>query len=428
MIAHLRGKLISKHPNQAIVEAAGVGYDVTISVPTFSDLPAVNSDVAFFIHTHVREDALALFGFLRAQDKQLFERLLSVSGIGPKLAITILSGMPAESMVAAIKGNNVAALTRIPGIGKKTAERMVLELRDKLDAFGIPAEAAPATSPVEEDVISALVNLGYQRPLAEKALARLGSVAGETFDGAFPQSHGCVGKVRTSAKLVGLPSEIRITLGLSMRRFSPSALFFLCMAIMVLALSLHAADKKQQQSFYIKPDQTADIAAGTKMVIAKQNCENWAMAAGVETLLQRQNVALDQSFWVMRLNGGELCVDPAPTIEALSLVVNKEFVLDDGRHVLLEVHFVPGPPVDVDAVIAGLKLQQLTLLLWRGHPYYLTGITYDERIGRDGTRFFEVKELRLANTYAKMPGVTFEKGRDDPSEIQGILSVVVQSQ
>src|SRR6516164_7028184 len=177
MIAHLRGRLISKHPNQAIVETGGVGYDITISVPTFSELPALNTEVSFFIHTHVREDALALFGFLRAQEKQLFEKLLSVSGIGPKLAITILSGMAADAMVAAIKGNNVASLTRIPGIGKKTAERMVLELRDKLEAFGVPAAAA-AASPVAEDVISALVNLGYQRPLAERALARLGNIAG----------------------------------------------------------------------------------------------------------------------------------------------------------------------------------------------------------------------------------------------------------
>jgi len=193
MIAHLRGKLISKHPNQAIVEAGGVGYDVTISVPTFSELPALNAEVSFFIHTHVREDALALFGFLRAQEKQLFEKLLSVSGIGPKLAITILSGMPADAMVAAIKGNNVAALTRIPGIGKKTAERMVLELRDKLDAFGVPPEAA-AMSPVEEDVISALVNLGYQRPMAERALARLGNLSGESFDGLFRKAMAALAK------------------------------------------------------------------------------------------------------------------------------------------------------------------------------------------------------------------------------------------
>src|SRR6516225_9658315 len=183
MIAHLRGKLISKHPNQAIVEAAGVGYEVNISIPTFSTLPALGMEVAMFIHTHVREDALSLFGFLRSEEKQLFEKLMSVSGIGPRLAITILSGMPADTMVAAIKGNNVASLTRIPGIGKKTAERMVLELRDKLETFGVPAAAA--ASPVEEDVISALVNLGYQRPLAEKTLARLGNIAGEPFDSVF---------------------------------------------------------------------------------------------------------------------------------------------------------------------------------------------------------------------------------------------------
>jgi Holliday junction DNA helicase RuvA len=194
MIAHLRGRLISKHPNQAIVETGGVGYDITISVPTFSELPALNAEVSFFIHTHVREDALALFGFLRVQEKQLFEKLLSVSGIGPKLAITILSGMPADAMVAAIKGNNIAGLTRIPGIGKKTAERMVLELRDKLDAFGIAAETMAAASPVEEDVISALVNLGYQRAMAEKALAKLGNVSAESFDGLFRKAMAALAK------------------------------------------------------------------------------------------------------------------------------------------------------------------------------------------------------------------------------------------
>lgn len=194
MIAHLRGKLISKHPNQAIVEAGGVGYDVVISVPTFSDLPGLNAEVSLFIHTHVREDALALFGFLRPQEKQLFEKLLSVSGIGPKLAITILSGMPAEAMIAAIKGNNVASLTRIPGIGKKTAERMVLELRDKLDSFSVSAEITAAATPVEEDVISALVNLGYQRPLAEKALAKLGNVSGESFDALFRKAMAALAK------------------------------------------------------------------------------------------------------------------------------------------------------------------------------------------------------------------------------------------
>jgi Holliday junction DNA helicase RuvA len=194
MIAHLRGKLIAKHPNQAIVEAGGVGYDVVISVPTFSELPGLNNEVSLFIHTHVREDALALFGFLRAQEKQLFEKLLSVSGIGPKLAITILSGMPTEAMVASIKGNNVAALTRIPGIGKKTAERMVLELRDKLDSFGVSADVVAAASPVEEDVISALVNLGYQRPMAERALAKLGNVSGESFDSLFRKAMAALAK------------------------------------------------------------------------------------------------------------------------------------------------------------------------------------------------------------------------------------------
>ena len=172
MIAHLRGKLLAKHPNQAIVETGGVGYDVTISVPTFSDLPAIGGEVTLHIHTHVREDLIALYGFLRPAEKRLFEKLITVSGIGPKLAITILSGMGADEMVSAIRGNDVARLTRIPGIGKKTAERMVLELRDKLAPEGVAESAVmPAMSPVEEDVLSALMNLGYQRPAAERALA-----------------------------------------------------------------------------------------------------------------------------------------------------------------------------------------------------------------------------------------------------------------
>ena len=184
---------MAKQPNQAIVDVAGVGYEVTISIPTFSALPATGSEVSLFVYTHVREDALALFGFLRSQEKQLFEKLISVSGIGPKLAITILSGMPTDAMVAAIQGNNLAALTRVPGIGKKTAERMVLELRDKLDAFGV-APAPQAASPVEEDVISALVNLGYQRPIAERALARLGNTSSEPFDGLFRKALAALAK------------------------------------------------------------------------------------------------------------------------------------------------------------------------------------------------------------------------------------------
>src|SRR6516164_3174270 len=119
MIAHLRGRLLFKHPNQAVIETAGVGYDVTISIPTFSELPVTGAEVALHVHTHVREDALALYGFLRVEEKQLFEKLITVSGIGPKLAITILSGMATSDMVGAIRANDYARLTRIPGIGKK---------------------------------------------------------------------------------------------------------------------------------------------------------------------------------------------------------------------------------------------------------------------------------------------------------------------
>src|SRR6202451_2004376 len=153
MIAHLRGKILSKHPNQLILETAGVGYEVNISVPTFSDLPANGSEVALHIHTHVREDVISLYGFLRPTEKQLFEKLMTVSGIGAKLAITILSGMAADDMAAAIRSNDIARLTKIPGIGKKTAERMVLELRDKLPPHsGTVAVAAPTMSALEEDV------------------------------------------------------------------------------------------------------------------------------------------------------------------------------------------------------------------------------------------------------------------------------------
>jgi Holliday junction DNA helicase RuvA len=170
VIAHLRGKLLAKRPNQVIVDCGGVGYDLTISVPTFSELGAEGGEVSLYVHTHVREDALALYGFLHPQEKQLFERLLTVSGIGPKLAITVLS-MAALEVVGAIRGNDVARLTKIPGVGKKTAERMILELKDKLDQFGAAPEVA-STNQVEEDVISALVNLGYQRASAEQGMAR----------------------------------------------------------------------------------------------------------------------------------------------------------------------------------------------------------------------------------------------------------------
>jgi len=196
MIAHLRGTLLAKHPNQAIVETHGVGYDVVISVPTFSEMPTAGAEVALHIHTHVREDALSLYGFLRLAEKLLFEKLLTVSGIGPKLAITILSGMPADEMVAAIRAGDLARLTRIPGIGKKTAERMVLELRDKLPAAPGAAEASvsPANA-VEEDVISALVNLGYQRAAADKALlAARGGKSPQSFDLLFREALAVLSK------------------------------------------------------------------------------------------------------------------------------------------------------------------------------------------------------------------------------------------
>jgi Holliday junction DNA helicase RuvA len=195
MIAHLRGKLLTKNPNRAIVETGGVGYDVTITVPTFSDLPALGDEVALHVHTHVREDVIALYGFLRSAEKTLFEKLITVSGIGPKLAITILSGMAADEMVNSIRGNDLARLTRIPGIGRKTAERMVLELRDKLPAPGVTETAAPAKSAVEDDVLSALMNLGYQRANAEKALAvvaRGGSP--ESFEAAFKAAMAILSK------------------------------------------------------------------------------------------------------------------------------------------------------------------------------------------------------------------------------------------
>jgi Holliday junction DNA helicase RuvA len=194
MIAHLRGRLISKHPNQAIVEAGGVGYDVVITVPTFSELPAAGAEVALHIHTHVREDALALYGFLRPEEKHLFEKLITVSGIGPKLAITILSGMATADMVGAIRSNDFARLTKIPGIGRKTAERMCVELRDKLEGFGAP-ETVVTHTVVEEDVISALTNLGYQRSLAEKAVERAVQSAGsENFDAIFRAALGALSK------------------------------------------------------------------------------------------------------------------------------------------------------------------------------------------------------------------------------------------
>jgi len=175
MIAHLRGVLLEKHPNQAIVETAGVGYDVTIPVSTFTHLPDAGAEVRLRIHTHVREDALALYGFLTRDEKALFEKLIEVSGIGPTLAVKILSGLAAPDLINYIRRGEVERLVRIPGIGKKTAERMVLELRDKLPAASAGADsAAPADtlSPVDQDVLSALLNLGCARAPAEAAVRK----------------------------------------------------------------------------------------------------------------------------------------------------------------------------------------------------------------------------------------------------------------
>ena len=170
MIAHLRGRLFLKQPSQAIVEAAGVGYDVAISVPTYSALPAEGREVALHIYTQVREDALALYGFLERSEKQLFERLITVTGVGPRLALTILSGLDTERTIAAIRAQDHATLTRIPGVGKRLAERLVVELKEKLDDLSRPAAATSPAGAAGEDVLSALVNLGYQRAAAQKAL------------------------------------------------------------------------------------------------------------------------------------------------------------------------------------------------------------------------------------------------------------------
>ena len=179
MIAHQRGTILEKHPNQIILEAGGVGYDIQIPISTFTALPDQGATAALRIYTHVREDALLLFGFATPEEKAVFERLISVSGIGPKLAITVLSGLPTPELIAAIRSSDLGRLVRIPGVGKKTAERIVLELKDKLmsvDAAGKPTpamETGPAYSMLERDVLSALQNLGCSRPAAEEALRKV---------------------------------------------------------------------------------------------------------------------------------------------------------------------------------------------------------------------------------------------------------------
>jgi len=174
VIAHLRGRLLEKHPNRVIVDVQGVGYDVHVPLSTFYELGEPGEEIALRIHTHVREDALLLYGFMTMLELRVFERLIGVSGIGPKLALAVLSGLEPNELVTAIRQGDVARLTGIPGIGKKTAERIGLELKDKMASL-IPAET-PATTEnaavetLRGDVLSALTNLGYHRPLAERAV------------------------------------------------------------------------------------------------------------------------------------------------------------------------------------------------------------------------------------------------------------------
>jgi len=174
MIGQLRGWLAEKRPSQVLVDVGGVGYVVAVPLSTYAALGELHTEVTLLIHTHVREDALALYGFVSAREKHFFEMLLSASGVGPTLALKILSGMSVEELIPAIRTGDVVRLTKIPGVGRKTAERMVVELKDKLDAVvveaGRPAAIVSAAG-VPEDVVSALVNLGYEPRIAESAVA-----------------------------------------------------------------------------------------------------------------------------------------------------------------------------------------------------------------------------------------------------------------
>lgn len=180
MIAQLSGKLVYKQPNSVIIDVGGVGYDVTIPVSTFYELGEPGTDVSLKIHTHVREDALQLFGFWTSREKELFLKLTSVSGVGPKLAITMLSGMPAGELINAITTDDHARLTSIPGVGRKTAERVVVELRDKLAVISLEAREAERAAArdlptgeaaVRDDTIAALMALGYPKAIAERAVS-----------------------------------------------------------------------------------------------------------------------------------------------------------------------------------------------------------------------------------------------------------------
>ena len=192
MIAFLRGRVLEKQPNRIIIDVQGVGYELHVPLSTYYEVGDEGAEVGVRVYTHVREDALQLYGFLTDLERQLFERLISISGIGPRLAIAVLSGVDSRDLVTAVQRGDVARLTAIPGIGKKTAERIVLELRDRLSQLSVPvAEAAPAASGADRlrsDLISALQNLGYHRPQAEKAVeSTLSSTPDATFEDALKQ-------------------------------------------------------------------------------------------------------------------------------------------------------------------------------------------------------------------------------------------------
>jgi Holliday junction DNA helicase RuvA len=184
VIAHLRGRILEKQPHRVVVDAGGVGYDVFVPLSTFYRLGETGSETALRIHTHVREDVLALYGFATRLEQDLFERLLSISGIGPKLALAVLSGVEPGELMRAIQSADVARLTSIPGVGKKTAERILLELKDRLPrATAVEETGDRVPASLRDDVLSALVNLGYHRPLAERAVdAAVKSVPGGDFE------------------------------------------------------------------------------------------------------------------------------------------------------------------------------------------------------------------------------------------------------
>jgi Holliday junction DNA helicase RuvA len=189
VIAYLRGRISDKQPNRIVVDVNGVGYDVAVPLSTFYGLGDIGSEIALRIHTHVREDALALFGFATALELTLFDRLIGISGIGPKVALAVLSGIEPHELVRAIEHGDVARLTAIPGVGKKTAERMIVELKDRLPPLrrdpAVAAGAVPDAPAVRDDVLSALLNLGYHRPLSEKAVE---AAVKATPDGSFERT------------------------------------------------------------------------------------------------------------------------------------------------------------------------------------------------------------------------------------------------